>query len=321
MLEKRRAGCLRLLPLLLVVGSGCGTISNLAGGNLFEKGPEAFGGIRQNAETMRQGGGHEGLVAVFACMDMPFSLALDVVVLPVTLPIELLRETPPEAKIHAMLLRMNKRILRAETISLKFSLEKMQPEPMTATGTLLIKKGGKVRLEVVLRSGGKERKVLYVSDGKYARGVIDGVSTSLDPSPELLESMLRKIVFSGGLLTNAWAPPGDFPSLLKDPVLRTTVTASFHNPEDGLDHEMKYGWAYERSAKREGDLESIWYELDIYPPKLRFGVDLWYDPKTLVWVRRVLRPTEREEVGAIEEKYEEFRLDADLPDESFTLPR
>src|SRR5689334_6938052 len=56
-LQKRREVCLGLLPLIFIALSGCGTISNLAGGNLFEKGPEAFGGIRQNAETMHQGGG------------------------------------------------------------------------------------------------------------------------------------------------------------------------------------------------------------------------------------------------------------------------
>ena len=69
---------------------GCGTISNLG------ERPRIYGGVREDAKLMETTGPCSSWPA--GCMDMPFSLILDTVLLPFTLIYELASpaETTPE---------------------------------------------------------------------------------------------------------------------------------------------------------------------------------------------------------------------------------
>jgi uncharacterized protein YceK len=67
--------------------AGCGTISNLGDR------PKIFGGVREDARSLTQGG---PCWSPMGCLDMPFSLALDIVVLPFTAIYELAHPADPD---------------------------------------------------------------------------------------------------------------------------------------------------------------------------------------------------------------------------------
>ncbi len=67
--------------------SGCGTILNLGDH------PQAMGGVRFDANEMTHGGPCSA--APLFCMDMPFSLALDLALLPFTAIYEIANPKPP----------------------------------------------------------------------------------------------------------------------------------------------------------------------------------------------------------------------------------
>ena len=72
---------------------GCFTISNVTGkGNLW--GPAAFGGTRENINIFENYKGCDGGIGVIAFFDLPFSLALDILLLPFTLPYEIIMGGP-----------------------------------------------------------------------------------------------------------------------------------------------------------------------------------------------------------------------------------
>jgi outer membrane lipoprotein-sorting protein len=49
-------------------------------------------------------------------------------------------------------------------------------------------------------------------------------------------------------------------------------------------------------------------------------VRLWYDPKTLKLLKRTVDFGKKDSQGTIRESYEEFTLNADIPEEKFKLP-
>jgi uncharacterized protein YceK len=87
-----------LLAASLLVLGGCGTLHDLSGGTSYAPGPSVFGGVRRDAFLIHPGPTcGSGLFTAIGILDMPFSAALDVVLLPVTAPISLLRPPEPEA--------------------------------------------------------------------------------------------------------------------------------------------------------------------------------------------------------------------------------
>ena len=87
-----KPGVLALLLSLSLLG-GCSTISNVSGKG-FLWGPAAFGGTRENVNILENFSGCKGIYKIFACPDLPFSLALDLVLLPFTLPYEIIMGGP-----------------------------------------------------------------------------------------------------------------------------------------------------------------------------------------------------------------------------------
>jgi len=83
---------MRSTALALVLLSGRGTFEDLGGGR-FAKAlygptspPHVFGGVRVDAFTA----GQSHTLGWLHCLDLPFSLPLDVVLLPVSIPVALL---------------------------------------------------------------------------------------------------------------------------------------------------------------------------------------------------------------------------------------
>lgn len=86
----RIAACLMLL--VLALGStGCGTINDMT----MKGGQRIFGGTRADASNIANpDSGSPDMQRVFCIIDFPFSLALDLALLPVTFVIAIFRATP-----------------------------------------------------------------------------------------------------------------------------------------------------------------------------------------------------------------------------------
>jgi uncharacterized protein YceK len=89
----------KAVPVLLLALAGCGTISDLAGApNAKLKGPSphVFGGTRIDSCLAAQLAcpKDDAFLCCLAWIDWPLSAALDVALLPVTVPWALIRGTP-----------------------------------------------------------------------------------------------------------------------------------------------------------------------------------------------------------------------------------
>ena len=83
-----------LFPALAAL-AGCGTIVETACADRRDPGPHVFGGVRYDWDFVSTGGPCCRTAALAPCFlfDLPLSAAADVVMLPVTVPISLLRES------------------------------------------------------------------------------------------------------------------------------------------------------------------------------------------------------------------------------------
>lgn len=306
-----------LLAPLLMVGFGCGTIINLGGGNLFEAGPEVYGGLRQDIATLRRGGAHEPFSPLLSCMDVPFSLALDTIVLPVTIPIDLLRDSSPESE----LLRIRDRIIDADTLSVEFSTERTLVRPLEANVKLLLKKGGKIRLEVVYREGDRKRTLTYISDGKHDRGSIDEAPLPAYPTPVYLESAIRMVLFTDGFLDATWFPPsGGWEELLHQKNFGLTLPATESVPK--VDHveswKEKYSWSRVTQHYKSGFENALIFDLAIASPSRAYQTTLFYNPSTLGIRYKTLQSQDGS--CLISENYARFQFDEPILDEHFLVP-
>ena len=77
---------MKLLPLVLLALAGCGTFGDLDGEN-GRPSPHIFGGVRLDVHYITGGDCHHP--GVFYVLDVPFSLALDFALLPVSIPVAL----------------------------------------------------------------------------------------------------------------------------------------------------------------------------------------------------------------------------------------
>ena len=84
--------------LVLLALTGCGTLDDLSGGRFPEAcfgpspAPHVFGGVRTDVFTA----GQARTLGWFHYLDVPFSFVLDVVLLPVSIPLALLYAPDPK---------------------------------------------------------------------------------------------------------------------------------------------------------------------------------------------------------------------------------
>ena len=91
-MKRLRAATCLVLGVLALSSAGCGTISDMT---TAKGGQRIFGGTRADAGNISHPDSQSpDLQRVFCVLDFPFSLALDLGLLPVTVIIALFRETP-----------------------------------------------------------------------------------------------------------------------------------------------------------------------------------------------------------------------------------
>jgi outer membrane lipoprotein-sorting protein len=189
--------------------------------------------------------------------------------------------------------KIEEAVQNAKTVRIKFKLEGVlkdgqgKSNRINKSGTLLFRDGNKLRVSI---SDGNDQ-VLMISDGKTTRTEMTGAIITQESPSDLNRNFLRSLI-RGGNVANLISTVG----LLwnDEPALGTIYRVSdFETGEDGR------------------EANSLKYKMNGKEASLR------YNPKTLQVLTR--RLTE-EDGGEVTKTYEQFILNADIPDEQFKLP-
>ncbi len=196
--------------------------------------------------------------------------------------------------------KIEERIGKAKTVKLKFRLQVDSKEDEAekreeASGIVLVKEGNRALVELKEASEKGETGVRWVSDGKRVKTLTTFLkeSTSEETLPDRLGDRVTAALVRVGAVVLAEPPDGE--------------------GEIG----KKYGVSDFKVGEDDGGSRTLTYRLAIEGDLA--DVRLWYDPKTLVLVKRtVSAKTEMGEVR-IAETYGEFVLDGEIPDATFRL--
>jgi outer membrane lipoprotein-sorting protein len=206
---------------------------------------------------------------------------------------------------EAILLRkIEQSIDRANTVQLKFSGEVILKweggeRKGRVTGELLLKGASKLRMiaEVDAAGQGKETTT-EVCDGVRCFG--SGLSSSRAKEPGkvignyLRGALARTGILAGGFLAGEGMNREDFD--MKE-------TFSVYNVQEGATEKESKSLTY--TLSHSGD---------------NAEVQLWYDPKDLRLLKRVLKVKAGGPGSTFTETYDSFTLNSDIPDEKFKLP-
>jgi outer membrane lipoprotein-sorting protein len=201
-------------------------------------------------------------------------------------------------------------VLAAKTVRIKFQWEPQMKEGALkgkdayASGVLLVKQGNLFSLRAELKSEQRDLEVEILSDGSSLYRKLDLLNTRRDPVPPnlgrgfLVSSVRASIMMSVSFSQLGRPKVGteDLEKYLAHPVEVSDV-------QDGAD---------DKGAK------TLEYKIRVRPGQTA-SIRVWYDPKTFLPQKRSIR-REDQDAGTITETFEEFVLNADIPDEKFKLP-
>lgn len=212
-------------------------------------------------------------------------------------------------------------VLRAKSARVTFTgVGKLSPDiTLEEKGTLLLKEGGKVHLAATTIVGKDKFELLVASDGQTTtalvlwwpvdaqdgEGHLRGDHGYSHPFPELTMEMAQGLIRLSQAYTSSQ--------------LRTRICT------DGkLTVRLDAGKSLERFklGPNDGSKRTLSYEIkDGASPNAVLEIKLWYDPATYTLARRVhtLKTGTLAET-VLDETYEVYTLNADLPDQKFKLP-
>ena|SRR5436190_164377 len=199
--------------------------------------------------------------------------------------------------------RIEKKISDAATIRADYSIEgipfsKDARTLASATGTIEVKKGGKLRVLGETRLGKDSMETGTVSDGKRYQGWSGNAGSAPKPTPKSMDACSRAWFSTLTLISlSLLGTPDrdkDFREIFK------VVRLSIGDDDAGL-----------KTLKAE-------YQATVPGgpvPTLR----IWYDPRTLLIVKRTLSSSKGEVQIEITETFRNIQLDVNLPDDLFLV--
>ena len=217
------------------------------------------------------------------------------------------QESPDET-----LRKIEEAIERAGTVRVRFMVSVHSPEQHKSVGFLLLKKGGKVHGMVKRLNGKNEGDVIVVSDGSrlaYKYG------------EEWTAEELPKTFYGGVTATLARLGASQ----------AANIGAGWYHVvwhPDGCKETLEVSDI--QAGKPDGDAPTISYTVQVKGVNYdsRDYVRLWYEPATLKPIKRSFKTVAslranggvRKEGGEYTEIYEEYTLDAEIPDDRFRIP-
>jgi outer membrane lipoprotein-sorting protein len=189
--------------------------------------------------------------------------------------------------------RLEESLVQAKSLRIKYRLDFAQgDQTATATGTLLLKEGNKAKIVMV----GAKGNPWAVSDG--TKVTVDARQAAVDGAtwvtPKDLNVRMATKVARWGIL--------DLPSLPR------LIRIYENEPRERLKvSDFAFG-------QKNGDLETLTYVLR--DGNGQADIRLWYHPKSLALKKRSLSVANVN--ITVTETYEEFTVNGQIPDESFT---
>jgi len=206
--------------------------------------------------------------------------------------------------------KIEEAIQKAKTLSFKYKFELAvngQKRTTQGNGAVILKEGSKFNVTGALVGTGPKVGFELVSDGaKMVRARFGA-----DPPTDLPSNMNRLMAIQIARLGVAKA--FFFPS----------VQDGEKDKKEETDLKNIFKMSGLKSGEDDQDGKTLTYTLKVLHELGSADVKVWYDPKTFKLLKRTLGVREHLEspVGAtLVETYEEFTLNVDVPDGTFTLP-
>lgn len=202
--------------------------------------------------------------------------------------------------------KLEESIVKAKTVTVRFRVEgtgaqEAPDRDLRANGTMTLKEGGKMRLEITMTTGGRERKSVLIGDGKNLSLAVDGAETRSVPAAKGTEGLAPLLLARLGAMMSSFMPVG---AGAPEGSLSIEVSGVKAGEDDGAAKTLQF---VTTNKVREKVMSAT-------------DTRLWWDPKTRLPIKRVLTLRKGDAVqGTLTETYEKFELDADVPDETFRV--
>ncbi len=207
---------------------------------------------------------------------------------------------------------------KAKTISVQIKIDASEsPEgrfvKTVSSGSLLIKNARKLRLDLKGQTTLGTRRVDSVThiqcDGKDRLHAVHlGEEFTV---AKTLKSGFAPILCRSGVGIG-------FPTLLS-----ASYGPDRKETRSDLDLTKEFQVSEFRMGQSTGSTAQLSYTLTVASPEdsQKFSVKLWYDPKSLMLQRREAKTLAEKDPATFVETYEDLKLDADILDEKFKLPK
>jgi hypothetical protein len=202
----------------------------------------------------------------------------------------------------------------------------------TLEGEFIFKEGKKLRLGLWGKIEGNDAKINLGANGKVLAVAISGMSTLQQKAvPERIQEDMAVALVRPGLFSSIFLSMGVKAGSGKDgadPDLRKTFPIKEGSATFGADEKVEVRWGVGLRDKRTFECRTIEFVMEIPEQKKSFDIKLWYSPKEMIVVKRVLSTNWKDEqTGAtvknvVTETFENI-ADAEpgqIPDSEFKLP-
>ena len=216
-----------------------------------------------------------------------------------------LQEDKPEVAFG----KLEESILQAETLQLTFENVRVgaKGKEQKTTGSIVLKKGNKANVKVNLGRPGWKMELAIISDGK-TMVVMDGPPGSPRMRRIATPAFLDKLFAISLSRLGAW-----------NTALFISMS-SFPNTDDKKVEDLRSRFPASKfeDAKSENGQKSIIFRCEAPLGKDIIDAQLWYDLESLKITKRVWTHKSGLKGG---ETYKTFTLGAQVPDETFTVPK
>jgi outer membrane lipoprotein-sorting protein len=204
--------------------------------------------------------------------------------------------------------KIEEQIQTAKTLSIKFKVDaKEKQKGMTLTGTAFIRDGNKFSISARMKDQGREEEFSVISDGKQLQRKASTAEPETRDTPKDFVPRFETSFIRTGIIL----------------AVMSTLRPSTVEGKEGQDLKKLFSVTDFKNGDDVEGAKTLSYTLR-FPetkPDLSGSCILRYDPVTLKVLGRTLTMTGRgADATVFTETYEDFALNADIPDEKFKLP-
>lgn len=203
--------------------------------------------------------------------------------------------------------KIETQIETAKTVSLKFKIEVSGKPEHDGTGTILFKGGNKSFIEI--KGGGWD--LTGISDGVKTYSCWGGFTPTVT---EANKNQKRNISIT-------FARLGIIQSMTLEFFLGVRITMGDQGKKPVEDDFRKLFEVFDiKAGEDDKESKTLTYKVKVPDDRVSADAKVWYDPKTFMLSKLTASVNISKSISVVTETYEEFTLNADIPDERFKLP-